>query len=35
NYRAMVCAFITSGEYQQRFGSVITRSNADCAFVGP
>jgi Bacterial pre-peptidase C-terminal domain/Domain of unknown function (DUF4214) len=35
NYRAMVCAFITSAEYQQRFGSVITRSNADCAFVGP
>jgi hypothetical protein len=35
NYRAMVCAFITSTEYQQRFGSVITRSNNDCAFVGP
>ena len=35
NYRAMVCAFITSTEYQQRFGSAITRSNADCAFVGP
>jgi YVTN family beta-propeller protein len=31
NYRAMVCAFITSAEYQQRFGSVITRTNADCA----
>ncbi len=31
NYRAMVCAFLTSTEYQQRFGSVITRSNADCA----
>jgi hypothetical protein len=28
NYRAMVCAFLTSTEYQQRFGSVITRSNA-------
>jgi hypothetical protein len=27
---AMVCSFITSIEYQQRFGSVVTRSNADC-----
>jgi hypothetical protein len=30
NYRSMVCAFITSTEYQLRFGSQITRSNADC-----
>jgi Tol biopolymer transport system component len=30
NYRAMVCAFITSAEYQRRFGSVITRSNSEC-----
>jgi hypothetical protein len=30
NYRAMVCAFITSREYQQRFGSAITRTNAEC-----
>jgi len=30
NYTAMVCAFITSREYQQRFGSVVTRSNRDC-----
>ncbi len=30
NYRGMVCAFITSTEYQLRFGSVVTRSNADC-----
>ncbi|MDX6692928.1 MAG: hypothetical protein QOF02_531 [Blastocatellia bacterium] len=30
NYRAMVCAFITSGEYQQRFGSVITHTDAEC-----
>ncbi len=30
NYRAMVCAFITSSEYQLRFGAVATRSNADC-----
>jgi subtilisin-like proprotein convertase family protein len=31
NYRGMVCAFITSAEYQRRFGTLITRSNADCA----
>jgi N-acetylneuraminic acid mutarotase len=30
NYRAMVCAFITSQEYQLRFGSAVTHSNADC-----
>jgi hypothetical protein len=30
NYHGMVCSFITSTEYQQRFGSVVTRSNADC-----
>jgi hypothetical protein len=30
NYRSMVCAFITSPEYQQRFSSVVTRSNQDC-----
>ena len=30
NYRSMVCAFITSTEYQLRFGSTVTRSNADC-----
>jgi uncharacterized delta-60 repeat protein len=30
NYRAMVCAFITSTEYQSRFASTITRSNSDC-----
>jgi uncharacterized delta-60 repeat protein len=35
NFRAMVCAFLTSTEYQQRFGSTITRSNSDCAVVGP
>jgi hypothetical protein len=26
----MVCAFITSGEYQARFGSYFTRTNAEC-----
>jgi hypothetical protein len=27
---AMVCSFITSAEYQRRFGSVVTHSNAEC-----
>jgi hypothetical protein len=27
---AMVCSFITSNEYQQRFSSVVTHSNAEC-----
>jgi hypothetical protein len=31
NYRGMVCAFITSREYQERFGLLLRRSNADCA----
>ena len=30
NYRAMVCAFITSREYQERFGTLLRWSNADC-----
>jgi hypothetical protein len=30
NYRGMVCAFLTSTEYQLRFSTVVTRSNADC-----
>lgn len=30
NYRSMVCAFLTSAEYQQRFGTSVTRSNRDC-----
>ncbi len=29
--QTMVCAFITSVEYQHRFSPVVTRSNADCA----
>ena len=29
-YRAMVCAFVTSGEYQLRFGSQITHTNQEC-----
>ena len=32
NYRGMICAFLTSEEYQRRFGSVVTRNNADCAY---
>ncbi len=31
NYRSMVCAFLTSSEYQRRFSSVVTRSNSECA----
>jgi parallel beta-helix repeat protein len=27
---AMVCSFITSAEYQQRFSSVVSHSNAEC-----
>ncbi len=30
NYRGMVCAFITSTEYQQRFSSVVTHTNGEC-----
>lgn len=30
NYRGMVCAFLTSVEYQRRFGPLVTRTNADC-----
>ena len=30
NFRGMVCAFITSPEYQQRFSSVVTRTDRVC-----
>lgn len=30
NYRGMVCAFITSREYQERFGAQLRRTNVDC-----
>jgi len=30
NYRGMVCAFITSTEYQQRFSTVVSHSNGEC-----
>ena len=35
NYRGMVCAFTTAAEYQLRFGSIVTRNNADCSRVQP
>jgi hypothetical protein len=31
NYRGMICSFLTSREYQERFGLDLARSNADCA----
>jgi len=34
NYRSMVCAFITSAEYQLRFGSAVTRTDAVCGSIG-
>jgi hypothetical protein len=30
NYRGMVCAFLTSTEYQRRFSTVVTHSNVEC-----
>jgi len=31
NFRNMVCAFLTSSEYQLRFGNTVTRHNSDCS----
>ncbi|HEV7398269.1 MAG TPA: DUF4214 domain-containing protein, partial [Pyrinomonadaceae bacterium] len=31
NYHGMVCSFLTSAEYQLRFGTAVTRTNQDCA----
>jgi carboxypeptidase family protein len=31
NFRGMVCAFITSAEYQLRFSNVVSHTNAECA----
>jgi Carboxypeptidase regulatory-like domain/Domain of unknown function (DUF4214) len=31
DHRGMVCSFLTSAEYQRRFSSVVTHSNADCS----
>jgi hypothetical protein len=33
NYRGMVCAFITSQEYQERFSPVRTRSDVECGLL--
>jgi hypothetical protein len=33
NFKGMVCSFITSREYQERFGSSVTRTNKDCASI--
>lgn len=33
DYPLMVCAFITSAEYQMRFSSVITQSNSQCSVI--
>jgi len=33
NYRGMVCAFITSREYQERFSPVVTRSDVECGLL--
>jgi 3,4-dihydroxy-2-butanone 4-phosphate synthase len=33
NYGGMVCAFITSAEYQRRFSPVLTHSNSECQAV--
>ena len=30
NYRGMICAFLTSAEYQVRFAPVVSRTNAEC-----
>ena len=30
NYRGMVCAFVTSAEYQNRFSQVVSHSNGEC-----
>jgi CSLREA domain-containing protein len=30
NYRGMVCSFVTSAEYQQRFSPLVTHTNAEC-----
>jgi uncharacterized protein (TIGR03118 family) len=35
NFRTMVCAFLTSAEYQQRFGPTTTRNDKECADIGP
>ncbi len=31
NYRGMVCAFVTSAEYQLRFATLVSHTNAECS----
>lgn len=31
NFRGMVCAFVTSAEYQRRFSTLVTRTDAECS----
>ena len=31
NYRGMVCSFITSAEYQRRFGTLVAHANSECS----
>ncbi|HEY6121558.1 MAG TPA: DUF4214 domain-containing protein, partial [Pyrinomonadaceae bacterium] len=33
NFRGMVCSFITSTEYQQRFSDLVPHSNVDCGYL--
>jgi Calx-beta domain-containing protein len=35
NFRSMVCAFISSAEYQDRFSSIRTRNDSVCSAIGP
>ena len=30
NYRGMVCSFVTSTEFQHRFGALVTHHNSEC-----
>jgi hypothetical protein len=30
NYRSMVCAFLTSAEYQVRFSTLVPRNDSEC-----
>ncbi len=31
NYRGMVCSFVTSMEYQNRFSQAVSHSNGECS----
>jgi hypothetical protein len=33
NFRGMVCAFVTSAEYQQRFSQLVPHTDAECNFL--